>query len=45
MEENEAIAVGHRNQFGSARSCQFVKVLKYVGYYVMFLWSVLKYRS
>jgi len=41
MEENEAIAVGHRNQFGSAMSCQFVKVLEYVGHYGAFLWAVL----
>ena len=41
MEEKEAIAVEHRNQFGSAMGCQFVKVLEYVGHYGAFLWAVL----
>ena len=41
MKEKEAIAVRHRNRFGSARSCQFVKVLKYVGHYGAFFWAVL----
>ena len=41
MKEKEAIAVRHRNRFGSAMSCQFVKVFEYVGYCRAFLWAVL----